>query len=113
VPAVDVGDEVMVALQMRPGATFDPDAFDSFLGAQADLGTKWSPRFVRVTDALPVTETSKVLKRVLRRERWETDDPIWWRPGRRGAYRAMTLREVAALRAQFEQRGRAEVLEAV
>jgi fatty-acyl-CoA synthase len=113
VPAVDVGDEVMVALQLRPGATFDPDAFDSFLGAQADLGTKWSPRFVRVTDALPVTETSKVLKRVLRRERWETDDPIWWRAERRGAYRAMTPRDVAALRAQFEQRGRAEVLEAV
>jgi fatty-acyl-CoA synthase len=113
VPAVDVGDEVMASLQLRPGVTFDAEAFESFLDGQADLGTKWTPRFLRVTEALPITETSKVLKRVLRRERWETDDPVWWRPDKRGPYRRMTSNDVAALRADFEQRGRSEVLEAV
>jgi fatty-acyl-CoA synthase len=113
VPAVDVGDEVMAALQLRPGATFDPDDFLEFLDEQADLGTKWTPRYVRVTGALPVTETSKVLKRVLRRDRWETGDPVWWRPEKQGPYRPMSARDVRALREEFERRGRVDVLEAV
>ena len=55
-------------------------SFAAFLAAQPDLGTKWMPRFVRVAVELPVTETSKVLKRVLRRERWECGDELWWQP---------------------------------
>ena len=35
VPAADVGDEVMVALQLEPGAAFDPRAFDAFLARPA------------------------------------------------------------------------------
>ena len=53
----------MAALQLRPGAVFDPDAFAAFLAAQPDMGTKWTPRFVRVAEALPTTATSKVLTR--------------------------------------------------
>jgi fatty-acyl-CoA synthase len=113
VPAVDVGDEVMVALQLRPGATFDAGAFLRFLEGEADLGTKWAPRYVRITQSLPVTETSKVLKRVLRRERWETTDPVWWRSDKQGPYERMSAEDVQALRAEFERRGRVEVLEAV
>jgi acyl-CoA synthetase (AMP-forming)/AMP-acid ligase II len=113
VPAVDVGDEVMAALQLRPGATFDADAFLRFLDGEADLGTKWTPRYVRITESLPVTETSKVLKRVLRRERWETSDPVWWRREKQGPYQRMSTEDVHALRAEFERRGRVEVLEAV
>jgi fatty-acyl-CoA synthase len=82
VPDPVVGDQVMAAVQLRPGASFDPEDFAAFLGAQSDLGTKWSPRFVRVCPALPVTATSKVLVRALRAERWNCDDPVWWRPGR-------------------------------
>jgi fatty-acyl-CoA synthase len=82
VPAEDVGDDVMAALELRPGAEFDPAGFDAFLSEQSDLGTKSSPRYVRVMDALPVTETKKVLKRQLRNEHWETDDPVWCRPSR-------------------------------
>jgi acyl-CoA synthetase (AMP-forming)/AMP-acid ligase II len=112
VPDPDVGDRVMAALQLRPGATFDPEGFAAFLAAQPDLGTKWTPRFVRVAETLPVTETSKVLKRVLRRERWETGDEVWWQPESGGAYRRLTLADVDALRAEFAARGRQPVLEA-
>ena len=45
------------------GATFDAEAFAGFLAEQTDLGTKWPPRFVRVSDELPVTTTNKVSKR--------------------------------------------------
>jgi fatty-acyl-CoA synthase len=112
VPDPDVGDRVMAALQLRPGATFDPDGFAAFLAAQPDLGTKWTPRFVRIAATLPVTETSKVLKRVLRRDRWETDDEVWWKPEKGGAYRRLTSADVDALRAEFAARGRQPVLEA-
>jgi acyl-CoA synthetase (AMP-forming)/AMP-acid ligase II len=112
VPDPDVGDRVMAALQLRPGATFDPEDFAAFLAAQPDLGTKWTPRFVRIAATLPVTETSKVLKRVLRRDRWETDDDVWWQPEKGGAYRRLTPADVDALRAEFAARGRQPALEA-
>jgi fatty-acyl-CoA synthase len=82
VPDPGVGDRVMVSVQLASGATFDPDAFAAFLGAQRDLGPKWVPTFVRVVGAFPMTETNKVLKRELVRERFDTRDPIWWRPDR-------------------------------
>jgi len=113
VPDEEVGDQVMAALELRPDSTFDPDAFDRFLGEQTDLGTKWSPRYVRVTKALPVTETQKILKRLLRRERWDTDDPMWWRGQKGDALRPMSESDRAELEARFEARGRLDQLERV
>ncbi len=113
VPDEEVGDQVMAALQLRSGARFDPAAFDRFLADQPDLGTKWSPRYVRVTDALPVTETQKVLKRLLRRQRWEADEPVFWRPRRGEPLRAMTADDREELRGRFEARHRLDQLERV
>ncbi|HND14431.1 MAG TPA: AMP-binding protein, partial [Pseudomonadales bacterium] len=48
VPDDVVGDRVMAALQLRPGARFDAAEFERFLAAQTDFGTKWMPAFVRV-----------------------------------------------------------------
>src|SRR4051812_12942399 len=87
VPDPHGGDQVMAALELREGARFDPDAFAGFLEAQADLGTKWAPRFVRITDAMPLTGTNKVLKGPLQREGLDTADEVWWRPERTIAYR--------------------------
>jgi fatty-acyl-CoA synthase len=92
VPAPDVGDDVMVALQLEPGQRFDAAAFDEFLGQQRDLGVKWSPRYVRVTEELPITHTSKILKRQLRTEGWQCADPVWWRPARGQSLRPITTR---------------------
>lgn len=86
VPDPRVGDRVMAALQLAPGASFDPDEFAAFLGAQRDLGPKWVPSYVRVVDTFPMTETNKVLKRELVRQQFDTTDPIWWRPGREVTY---------------------------
>jgi fatty-acyl-CoA synthase len=112
VPDPVVGDRVMAALELRDGVGFDPDAFAGFLAAQPDLGTKWAPRFVRAAIALPVTPTAKVLKRQLRRERWETSDPVWWQPAKGDPYRRMTADDVAALAREFEARGRTAALAA-
>ncbi len=81
VPDPEVGDQVMAALVLRAGTAFDPDEFAKFLTAQADLGPKQVPRFVRLTARLPRTGTYKVLKRTLTAQRWRTPDPVWWREG--------------------------------
>jgi fatty-acyl-CoA synthase len=108
VPDVQVGDQIMVALQFEDGATFDADAFAAFLADQPDLGTVWTPRYVRVSDALPVTETNKVLKRVMARECWEVDEPMWVRDG--DGYRSLTAADRDALRSGLAEHGRAHLL---
>jgi fatty-acyl-CoA synthase len=110
VPDVQAGDQVMVALQLTDPSSFDAEAFDRFLEAQSDLGTKWSPRYVRLSTALPTTQTSKVQKKLLRAERWECGEPVYFRPNRGDALRPMTKDDVDALRAEFEARGRTSVL---
>jgi fatty-acyl-CoA synthase len=99
VPDQHVGDQVMAALQLRPGVTFDPDRFARFLAEQPDLGPKWAPRYVRVCPELPVTATAKVLARALRAERWNCADPVWWRAGRGpgGAYHLLLEPDATAL----------------
>ncbi|MDA8356687.1 MAG: AMP-binding protein [Actinomycetota bacterium] len=95
-PAAGAGDQVMAALELRPGARFDPEELAGWLDAQADLGTKWAPRFVRVTPSLPQTATGKVTKTILKEEGWHTTDPVWWRPVG-GAYRRLTSEDRQSL----------------
>ncbi|MDQ1434145.1 MAG: fatty-acyl-CoA synthase, partial [Actinomycetota bacterium] len=88
----------------------DPDEFVAFLGAQSDLSPKSIPRFVRVTEGLPSTATQKVLKRVLRHEHWECDDPVWWRPDRAWEFQLLSPEAATALRSRFVERGREHLL---
>jgi fatty-acyl-CoA synthase len=111
VPAPAGGDDVMATLKLRPGVAFDPLAFFAFLGDQSDLGSKWTPRYVRVADELPETSTNKVLKRELARQRWDGADPIWWRDGRHPDLRPLDEAGRARLRADFADHGRAHVLD--
>ncbi len=98
VPDPVVGDQVMAAVQLRPGvATLDPEGLGAFLAEQGDLGTKWAPRFVRMSAALPATATNKVLKRALRVERWRSTDPVLWRREKNGRYELLEAADAAAL----------------
>ena len=65
VPDPVVGDQVMAALVLAPGAEFDAEKFRAFLAEQPDLGPKQWPSYVRVSAELPRTVTFKVLKRQL------------------------------------------------
>jgi acyl-CoA synthetase (AMP-forming)/AMP-acid ligase II len=105
VPDPAVGDQVMAAVQLRPGvAALDGTELASFLHAQGDLGTKWAPRFVRMSGALPVTATNKIVKRALRAERWNCADPVLWQPEKGSAYRLLEAAEAAALEAAVGDR---------
>ncbi len=110
VPDPRTGDQVMAALELRGGASFDADDFEAFLEAQGDLGTKWRPTYVRVVDAIPLTGTGKVDRRALRTDRWQTADPVWWRRGRTSRYRQLTVEDALAIDADFEATGRRHLL---
>ncbi len=117
VPDPRTGDQALAALELADPGGFDPAAFGDFLALQSDLGTKWAPRFVRITDRIPLTGTGKVDKRPLRRQYWKSGDPVWWRPfasqggGGPVAYRRLTPDDVAALDAAFDDHGRRALLE--
>lgn len=80
VPDPVVGDQIMACIVLRDGASLTPAEFGTFLAAQGDIGPKQRPRFVRVASQMPRTATFKVLTRVLATDRWNTGDPLWWRP---------------------------------
>lgn len=87
VPDQHVGDQVMAALVLQDGCSFDATEFESFLANQADLGTKMWPRYLRVAVDLPSTATNKVLKRMLVAQGVDSGvDPIWSRDERGTSY---------------------------
>ena len=111
VPDPRSGDEVMAALELLPGRVFDSDAFSTFLVEQGDLGTKWTPAFLRVTAALPVTANGKVTKESLRREGWwRGEDALFQRPGGPAGsapvYEEMTPDDVVARLDELDTHGR-------
>ena len=116
VPDPRSGDQVMAALELLPGAEFDPGAFGAFLAEQGDLGTKWVPSFLRVTEALPQTANGKVTKSSLRREGWwRADDTVYRlrpaRPGSTPVYELLGHSAVTELRDGFAAHGRLGLLD--
>ncbi len=106
VPDPQSGDQVLAAVEPTEGVTFDPEGLSRWLSEQADLGTKWAPRFVRVCQRLPQTGNDKIDRRLVKEQAWLTDDPVWWRPGRETTYRLLSDDDRAALRAEFARHGR-------
>ncbi|MFZ0249632.1 MAG: AMP-binding protein [Acidimicrobiales bacterium] len=115
VPDADSGDQLMVALVLRDGTAFDPAGFAGWLDAQADLGPKWRPRFVRLCRALPSTPTNKILTRTLVHEKFRSDrvhgDPVFRRLRGDTSFRPFTGEDEEALRVAFEAHGRATAWE--
>ncbi|MCJ1677160.1 AMP-binding protein [Streptomyces sp. APSN-46.1] len=112
VPDEVAGDQVMAALALREGAVFDPEAFAEFLAAQPDLGTKMSPRYVRIVADMPVTATNKVHRVALRRAGFRAaPDPVWCSPPGHPGYRPLNPEALAALLAAYEARGRTDLLD--
>jgi fatty-acyl-CoA synthase len=100
----------MAAVELRPSVSFDAEAFADFLAAQGDLGTKWSPSYVRVVDSIPVTGTGKLDRKSLRAHRWQTTDPVWWKRGRTLEYLPMTDEDRKRIDQEFRAAGRGHLL---
>ncbi|SDD13206.1 AMP-binding protein [Rhodococcus tukisamuensis] len=111
IPDPRSGDQVMAAIEVADLEKFDAAEFASYLDGQADLGSKATPRFLRVSTNLPVTGSNKVLKRELQAEKWRTGEPVYRWEGRGGVeYRAMTEDDKTALEAEFVSFGRQRFL---
>jgi fatty-acyl-CoA synthase len=106
VPDEAVGDQVMAALVLRDGAEFDGAAFGEWLQSQPRYSAKAAPRYLRLTPALPQTETNKVLRRQLIAVAWDTADALWWRERGEVAYRPFTAADANALADRFASHGR-------
>jgi fatty-acyl-CoA synthase len=114
-----VSDElVMAALELRPGARFDPQGFHEFCERQVSHGgmdRKWIPDFVRIVEGFEFTQTQKILVRNLKRDHFHRgrlpDAAIWWR--RRGdrTFRPFTLEDWEAQRAAFARAERLALLD--
>ncbi len=111
VPDPLVGDQVMAALELKDNCNFSSADFSEFLSSQSDLGTKWAPKFVRISKELPRTQSNKVIKNQLRREFWECNDPVFYRKGKDLIYQSMTEQDRQELRSIFVAKDRAEFLE--
>ena len=85
----------MAALELESGRALHPGDLGPFLDQQPDLGTKWSPRFVRVVDSLPKTVTNKITKTSLRAEGTSCADPLWLRPGKDNIFEPLVRRAEA------------------
>ncbi|MFG2984681.1 AMP-binding protein [Streptomyces sp. NPDC048258] len=110
VPDEVAGDQVMAALSLREGAVFDPDAFAAFLSAQPDLGTKMSPRYIRLVPTMPVTATNKIHRAALRRAGFRCGDPVWFRSPTDG-YRPLDEPALSTLLAAYDSQGRLPLLD--
>jgi fatty-acyl-CoA synthase len=110
VPDATSGDQVMAAVEMGPGADFDPEVFARFLSEQPDLGPKWVPMYVRVVDQLPVTATDKLDKKPLRAAGWRTSDPLWRRAARTMRFEPMGPGDVTDLESELAAHGRAHLM---
>ncbi len=110
VPDADAGDQVMAALVLREGASFDGGSFARWVEAQPDLSPKWRPRYVRITKALPTTATNKVLVRNLVHEKFRSDrtgaDPLYVRGRGESSYSVFGQEEEKELHATFIASGR-------
>ncbi|WP_300681852.1 AMP-binding protein [Nocardioides sp.] len=110
VPDPATGDQVMTAIELKPGASFDPAAFGEFLATAPEMGAKWWPRFVRITAAIPLTASNKVNKAPLRAAGWLTDEPVYARVGRTAEYTLLTPEATAEIEAEFLAHDRAALL---
>lgn len=106
VPDVVAGDRVLGALAVGDVAAFDVDAFAGWLGEQDDLGPKWVPTYLVVTDRLPHTGTHKLDRGGLSRGGLDRDD-VLIRDG--ATYRSVTNKDRATRMAALDANGRAHL----
>ena len=99
VPDEQAGDQVMATVLLREGSAFDGSAFGSWVDRQEDLGPKWRPRYLRLARELPTTGTNKVLKRMLVRQKFRSDqvgdDELWVRLRGEDAYHLFSAEDEA------------------
>lgn len=115
----EVSDEkVMVTLQLRENAVFEPkQAFDWFTEQQTKGGMdpKWMPDYIRIIDAFSLTDTQKIVVRPFKQAHFDIekhpDMEIFFRQRGDTAYRRLTPEAFQSIKAEFARNGRTNLLE--
>lgn len=111
VPDARSGDQLMAAIEVNDPDRFPIDELADYLGNQADLGSKGTPRLLRVSARLPATGSNKILKRELQEQHWNTGEIVYRWIGRRPVrYAAMTAGDKDDLSRDVATHGRAHLL---
>jgi fatty-acyl-CoA synthase len=116
----EVADEkVMITVQLKDGAAFDPDkVYAWFIKQQREGGMdpKWMPDYIRVIEKFPVTDTQKVIVRPFKREHFDLEGnpgmQIYYRKRGEDTYRRLTLDEFGKIKEAFRLNGRETILAA-
>jgi len=118
VPCAISDELVMVALKLRPNASFDPEEFFGFCENSITGGAmdrKWFPDFVRLVDEFEYTRTEKILVRNLKKVHFDLNRlggaPVFFRQRGDDRYRVFGSEEYAALRADFARAEKLDVLD--
>jgi fatty-acyl-CoA synthase len=118
VPCTISDELVMAAIKMREGVKFNPQAFFDWCEAQvsgASMDRKWFPDFVRLVDDFEYTQTQKVLVRNLKKVHFDrrriATEPVYFRVRGDKSFREFTKADFDALRKEFQERERAELVD--
>ncbi len=118
VPCVVSDELVMIALKMRPGASFDPQMFFDHCERQVSHGgmdRKWFPDFVRVVDEFEFTQTQKILVRNLKADHFNrrrlADAALYWRERGDKTFKPFTAPHYESMRERFVAAERLQILE--
>ena len=108
----------MAALKLRPGATFDTQAFFDWCVTQineASMARKWLPDFIRIVGDFEYTETQKILVRNLKKTHFDKDrlpnEPLYWHERGDTSFRSFTREDYKRLRDQFAAAERLHLLD--
>jgi fatty-acyl-CoA synthase len=113
IPCERGDDDVMCALILKDGQVFDPSEFHRLLENEKDMPELWMPRYVRILQNPPITETNKVIKRVLQKEQvniHKISDLLYFRDKQSATYVPFTMEHYCALVEQFRAQGRERFL---
>lgn len=119
VPCAVSDEHVMVALKLRDGAVFDPQAFFDFCERQVTHGgmdRKWFPDFVRLVDEFEYTQTEKILVRNLKRVHFDLARlgdaaAVYFRERGDTTFRRLRPDDYAAMRSEFAGSERLDLLD--
>lgn len=114
----EVSDEkVMITVQLKDGADFNPDdVYQWFITQQKEGGMdpKWMPDYIRVIDKFSVTDTQKIIVRPFKREHFNVEEnprlKIYFRQRGDNTYRLLTLEEFRKIKKEFAMNGREAIL---
>ena len=117
VPSEVSDEKVMIAIQLKDGASFNPDeVYRWFMQQQKEGGMdpKWMPDYIRIIDKFSVTNTQKIMVRPFKKENFNLDSnptmEIYFRQRGDNTYRLLTPDEFVKIKEAFKANGREAVL---